>query len=324
MRHHGVVTLLTGHTLDDQAETFMLRLARGSGLDGLSAMAERGAFPSPEFADLVVARPLLGFTHASTLATLRARKQDWIEDPSNANERFARVRIRRALNDLGETGLSAERIASAAAHLRRARDAIDAAVAALSADSVELTKWGYALVTAEGFKAAPREVALRALSRLLAGIGGDPFPPRFDGLEPALDWLTAITGPKGRTLGGCRLVRRERGQVLIAREETALTDEASRTPLTAGETALWDGRFVVALSAAAVREPCEVRALGTAGLRKAGTKLDLPPVEPRRIAAALPALWAGDRLLAAPLVGFHGEGRAFSAVFLRMRPLPAL
>jgi tRNA(Ile)-lysidine synthase len=321
MHDRGVIHLLTGHTLDDQAETFLLRLARGSGLDGLSAMGVRDAFPLSQFADLKIARPLLSFSHARTVATLRRRKQQWIEDPSNTNERFARVRIRRALDDLVEAGLSADRIALAVAHLRRARDAIDAAVVSLIANAAEISNWGYVIAEAKQFKQAPREVALRALARLIVVAGGAEFPPRFDSLEPVLDWLIGSSSPKGRTLGGCRLTRRADGSILMAREEAALAKEPPLR-LVPGEVVKWDGRFLVSFNATSGKG-FEVRPLGTAGLRKAGTKLTLPPVEPRRIAATLPALWAGERLVSAPLVGFHGEGRPFSAVFLPLRPLHA-
>jgi tRNA(Ile)-lysidine synthase len=77
-----IKTLITGHTLDDQAETFLIRLARGSGVDGLAGMAPASPFPIHGFDDLTLTRPLLGFSHQRLVATLRAAKQDWIEDPS--------------------------------------------------------------------------------------------------------------------------------------------------------------------------------------------------------------------------------------------------
>ena len=314
MRSAGLHVLLTGHTLDDQAETFLLRLARGSGLHGLSGMADVAPFPLARYRDLKIARPLLGFAHDRLTATLAECNQPWLTDPSNANDRFARVKIRNAAEALKEAGLTNERIATAAAHLARARQAIDKAVAAVIAAAVEVAPWGYALVDTKHLAAAPREVALRTLARLIEGVGGSAYPPRFEQTEAALDWLIARAAPAGRTLGGCRLARRE-GHILIAREEAALAKEAPDIIIEPGGAGLWDDRFWVAVPRSA-KSAVEVKPLGAAGLKAAGYRAQLPPVEPRRIAAALPALWRNNRLVSAPLIGFAGDEPAISARFV--------
>ncbi len=314
MRAAGLHVLLTGHTLNDQGETFLLRLARGSGLHGLSGMAGVAPFPSARHRDLKIARPLLGFAHDRLVATLEKRRQPWLDDPSNANDRFARVKMRHAAKVLEEAGLTNERIAAAAAHLARAREAIDEAVAALIAAAVDAAPWGYALVDTKRLAAAPREVALRTLARLIEVIGGGAYPPRFEQTEAALDWLITRAAPAGRTLGGCRLARRD-GQVLIAREEAALDKEAPNLVIEPGGEGLWDNRFWIAVSRS-VKGAVEVKPLGAEGLKAAGKKVQLPPVEPRRIAAALPALWRADRLVAAPLIGFGGDETGISARFV--------
>ncbi|MGH6981766.1 MAG: tRNA lysidine(34) synthetase TilS, partial [Stellaceae bacterium] len=86
----GVLHLLLAHHQDDQAETFLLRLARGSGLDGLAAIA-----PVAERPGCRLLRPLLAMSHGRLVATLEARGQVWLDDPSNDNERYARVRMRK-------------------------------------------------------------------------------------------------------------------------------------------------------------------------------------------------------------------------------------
>ncbi len=317
MRQAGVTVLLTGHTEDDQAETFLLRLARGSGLDGLSGMAPIAPFPLPEFDDVQVARPLLGFLHDRLVATLDARKQPWIADPSNDAERFARVQIRALAPALEKAGITRDRIARAAAHLARAREAIDAAVAELFDQATECSSWGYALLAPDRFAAAPAEVALRALSRLVEGIGGGEYPPRFEQTQAALAWLVAPDDRlKGRTFAGCRLSRRADGRVLAAREEAALS--RARVTLKPGKAVLWDRRFRVALTAAPAA--LDIRAVGPRGLKAAGKGAALPPVEPHRIAATTPGLWRDGRLVAAPLLGFAAAGVAVSADFVGLKP----
>lgn len=316
MREAGLSVLLTGHTLDDQAETFLLRLARGSGLDGLSGMASVAPFPLAGFKDMTIARPLLNVSHARLTMTLTHLGQEWLSDPSNANDRFARVKIRNAVEVLHDAGLTSERIASAAAHLARAREAIEAAVAALLAGAVNATPWGYALVDAQRFAGAPREVALRALARLIEVVGGGAYPPRFEQTESALAWLADPQAkPTGRTLGGCRLARRDAKTMLATREEAALAKEAPDLAIEPGATGLWDRRFVISVPKSA-KGRVDVRCLGLAGLKAAGKTAVLPPVEPRRIAAGLPALWRQDRLVAAPLIAFAGDEPAISARFV--------
>lgn len=313
MRARGLTVLLTGHTEDDQAETFLLRLARGSGLDGLSGMAPVAPFPQAGFADLTIVRPLLDFSHAQLTAELTRLNQAWIDDPSNASDRFARVQIRVAMPALARAGLTTKRIAAASGHLRRARDAIDASVAKLIGEAAEVSSWGYAVVTPGRIAGAPREIALRTIARLVQAFGGAPFPPRFEQTERLLAWL-AKASPRGCTLGGCRLARRPDGTVLIAREEASLAREGPAVAMPPGATALWDRRFEITMSTAVGR--CEVRSLDKAGLKLVGKQARLPPVEPHRIGSVTPALWRGGRLLAAPLLGFSAPGIAVSARFV--------
>ena len=206
---HRLTTLYLGHHEDDQAETFLLRLSRGSGLDGLSAMQALAPFPHPDFAGLSVARPLLAVPRSALQAYLKARKQDWLEDPMNSESRFARSRIRALLPALAEAGLTARRIADAAAHLARAREALDLATAAVLARALQPAggqQAGVLLLDPVALTAAPREIGLRALAALLRKVSGAPYRPRFDALESLFDRMAKATGlAGGATLHGCRL-----------------------------------------------------------------------------------------------------------------------
>ncbi|MCP5371685.1 MAG: tRNA lysidine(34) synthetase TilS [Hyphomicrobiales bacterium] len=100
-RELGILHLLLAHHLDDQAETVLMRLGRGSGPDGLAAMA-----PVLAAAETRLLRPLLTVPGARLRALLAAAGQGWIEDPSNADTRFERVRLRRRLAQRRATGAS--------------------------------------------------------------------------------------------------------------------------------------------------------------------------------------------------------------------------
>src|SRR5262249_30876821 len=121
--------ILTAHTLDDQAETVLFRLARGSGLGGLAAMAQIGRVPDSA-GGIMLARPLLVLPKSRLIATLERAGIDFADDPSNRDPRFARARLREVMPALAREGLDARRLALLAQRMRRADAAIELAVGA--------------------------------------------------------------------------------------------------------------------------------------------------------------------------------------------------
>jgi tRNA(Ile)-lysidine synthase len=200
-------TLYVGHTEDDQAETFLLRLARGSGLDGLSAMRALAPFPHADFPELAVARPLLGFTRAELRGWLTARKLAWLEDPMNSDPRFDRVKVRRLAPALAEAGLGSGRIALAARHMAAAREALELVTGAVLERAVRPTpadsRQPGLLLDPAALAAAPRELSLRALAALLQRVSGRAYRPRFAALERLHGRIAAATLGGGATLCGC-------------------------------------------------------------------------------------------------------------------------
>lgn len=227
LRKHGVATLYVGHTLDDQAETFLLRLGRGSGLDGLAAMRSLAPFPLSNYADLDLARPLLRISRVALRAYLKTLNQAWLEDPMNSEARFARSRIRGLMPALEAAGLLPVRIADAAAHLARARAALDLATEAVLARAARPDD-GRMLLDAKALMAAPREVGLRALAALLMGMSGEPYRPRFDALERLFDGIASGKLGRGATLHGCRLFPASRAAQAFGAETLVLARESSR------------------------------------------------------------------------------------------------
>jgi tRNA(Ile)-lysidine synthase len=238
----GLLHLALGHHLDDQAETFLLRLGRGSGVDGLAAMA-----PIVELPALRLLRPLLGLPKARLEATLWARGLSWVEDPTNRDPAQARVRLRRLLPGLAREGLTAARLAAAAEHLGRARAALEQELARLLVRAVALDPAGFAWVDPAPLVAAPAELGLRALARVLITVGGAEYGPRLESLERLHGRISAgLTA--GATLGGCRVLRQQ-GRLLVVREARNLPV----IRLESGQKLLWDGRFEVALRRAGGR-----------------------------------------------------------------------
>lgn len=315
LSRNDIRLLATGHTRDDQAETLLIRLARGSGLVGLSGMSTLAPYPGRRLHDLSLVRPLLDIPHSRLVATLRARGQPWIEDPSNANPQFLRARIRATLPSLAGLGLTAERLAATAGHLARANSVIEGVVVELAARVLRTDPCGYALIETRDLRAAPDEAVLRLVARVLKTVSGETYAPRFDRLAALVDWLRASPAGSGRTLGGCRLAGRADGTVLIAREEEAMRRAGHMLRLRPGGSGVWDGRFSVAIPASAPDTEYEVKALGPEGVNALPDKAILPRHEPRRVAATCPSVWRSGTLLAAPTLG-HDTGIGATAAFL--------
>lgn len=311
----GILHLLLAHHLDDQAETVLLRLGRGSGLDGLAAMAPERPTPWGR-----LLRPLLSVPRARLEAALRHMGQDWVNDPSNANPVFARARMRRLAPVLTAEGLSAGRLAAAARALARARDAVDAMVAEAAARHVVLDPAGYALLDPAALAGMPEEAGLRLLARLLLAVGGEAHTPRLERLERLYAALRDGSGG-ARTLSGCRIVPQGRS-VVICREPERVEGMLSLTP---GTRIRWDGRFE-AVVAADAPPGLRLGALGNQGRRKVTELLGRTRPEPVPACACptLPALYHERGILAAPYLGYNRDEAARLLVGLRAAPLHVL
>ena len=243
-----VSKLFLAHHLDDQAETFLIRLFRGSGVDGLAAMKTQSDFPTlfPGAAEITLCRPLLGVAKERLRATLRHRDQTWIEDPSNQNESYTRVKIRHLLRDSDIEGLNADRMAGTAARMGRVQSLLQSLTEELAQETVTYFEQGYAEIILSPLLAAHDEIALRCLASLLRRVGGGKYAPRLNRLEALYDRLKCEKsdqgGFSGQTLGGCLISRRPDNRIMISREGAAIgeTLELEKNRIT-----LWDGRFVI-------------------------------------------------------------------------------
>jgi tRNA(Ile)-lysidine synthase len=317
-RRHRVLHLALAHQREDQAETFLLRLARGSGLDGLAAMeiiAER------EGVRLI--RPLLPVARERLRATLAAVRQPWIEDPSNENPAHARVRMRRLIPALAADGLDATRLATTASHLGRARAILDDRVAALLAAAAAVFPAGYVRLDPALLQSAPAEVALRALAHCLITVGGADYSPRLERLERLHRAVRDGRIGGGATLAGCRVLPR-RGTLLICRETAMAAGEVAIEP---GTPVLWDRRFQIRVAArrAGAAGPLVVRRLGADGwaaLTARDPALRRHPIPPP-VRPSLPAVWARAVLVAVPHLDIClGKGHMHAtALFLPRAPL---
>ena len=281
---NGIRDIALGHTADDQAETLLMRLARRAGLDGLAAMSARRAVGNVTFH-----RPMLRLTRAGLRADLTRRGVRWIDDPTNADSQYRRVRARSALAALQPLGVTAEGLTQSAYHLAEAQQTI-AHYAALEAGKAVSFDRGDVLMDRAHMSALRPDIARRILNAALLWVAGDGYGARGHEIGTALD---AIRAGQKTTLYGCLLAPGD-GHTRISRELAPIA------ALTARPGDVWDGRWH--LSGPDGSSDTTIRALGPRGRMACpdwrDTGLPLASVE------ASPGVWQGETLIAAPLAGW--------------------
>jgi tRNA(Ile)-lysidine synthase len=229
-REVGAAHVLTAHTRDDQAETILIRMARGSGVSGLAGMFVHSRIPTEEGRDLGLVRPLLGIPKSRLIATLKAAKVRYANDPSNRDPRFTRSRFRELMPALAREGLTASRLAALARRVQRVEETLLQVMVAAN-KKVAPGPWpaeGPVTMQAGMFADLPREVAIRLLGRAIAWTGNEG-PVELGKLETfcvamgqALDESTKFR----RTLAGA-LVTVGRDKITVERAPPRRTAQRS-------------------------------------------------------------------------------------------------
>jgi tRNA(Ile)-lysidine synthase len=302
-RTNGIKRLVTAHNLDDQAETVLMRLARGSGPDGLAAMK-----PETQMYGISLVRPLLNISHSRLVASLAAAGHTAIDDPSNSDSKFERVRLRKARSARDQLGLEDKALAATARRMARAVVALEDAVERATAETVRMTEFGHCLVHRQGLLDHPLEIIIRTLSRCLKCIGGAERQPADHQVEALAEMLSRGV-PKTLTLAGCRVVLRN-GEVVIGREFGRISQTG--VPMPTSGPLIWDNRFEVSGAGSNMGELTVGPLTPQDWVCLKSVRPDLPAF----IGHSLPALRRNGDLVAAPLAGFNGQDEAFNAKFL--------
>lgn len=296
-RRHGRLHLLVAHHREDQAETMLLRLSRGSGLRGLAAIP-----PVRHLAAARVIRPLLTVSRASLTATLRDRGESWIEDPSNADPAYARVALRQGLAQVTGGAVLQRRLAETAGRLSDHLGVVDEALVALLVDAASVSPHGFVLIDRARIAAARGALRLAALGRAVRVVGGGDHPPRMASLARLVAALGGDGTVRARTLGGCRILA-DPSRILICREAAAA---APAVALEHARAVTWDRRFRVSAAGLPPGTRLAAGALGPRGWRPLEADNPAEAVEraalsvPRPARATLPALYDGEGLLGIP------------------------
>ena len=191
-------SVATGHTADDQAETFLLRLARGSGVDGLSGMAPFGYKKA-----MLWFRPILAYRRSDLRAFLSYKGIKWVDDPSNEDTRFERIKMRQAQNMLDNLGLTVDRLVETADKMATARSALELLTKRCAENVTSLTILGTVKLDVKAFSLLPLELRYRLIAHVLKWVSGSKYRPRFNSLIESSNRLSI---GKDHTLMGCHII----------------------------------------------------------------------------------------------------------------------
>jgi tRNA(Ile)-lysidine synthase len=287
----GIDRVLLAHTIEDQAETFLMRLARASGVDGLSAMADR------VIGGVRFHRPLLGVRRRDLRLYLEEQGQQWAEDPTNADETYDRVRLRARAEELAQIGLGAQTLSDVAQNMAQAKEALNWAAGAFAQAHARMQGPDLTLEAA-AFQALPQELKRRVLVAALRWMTGAGYAPRRTAVAGVMQ---ALAAGQGATLHGCRVTLRK-GRLWLFREYAAVAQ------MQALPGQAWDGRWILTGPAQAGDR---VAALGPEGAAQLSAARD--PLRPAAAVQADPGLWRNGQVIAAPLSGFPNGWSAHPA-----------
>ncbi|MDR3424967.1 MAG: tRNA lysidine(34) synthetase TilS [Alphaproteobacteria bacterium] len=335
----GAGDLLLAHHSGDQAETILMRLSKGSGIDGLAGMAAQTSRDGVR-----MLRPFLSLPKERLVATCATAGIDYVSDPTNHSPKYARGRLRGILPLLAAEGMTVANLAALGAKAREAKEALDYYARAFLQTAAKAEIGGSVRLDLPALHTVPRATALRALSACLRYVHDGDYPPEPSALQALLDWMTdrgardagipfpAPWGERGDVesyrhisnspphpnplpprggRGDCAGVFRKNsartfyGCILSLGENhaTILREPAAVSevvPSPSGATVLWDKRWLVTARESATN--LTIRALGfPPHTAIASLAPDLRRQIPQgRIRASLPALWKGNKLYAIP------------------------
>ena len=309
-RRRGVLHLLIAHHEEDQAETLLHRLGRKTGVDGLA-----GISAIRENRDVRILRPCLSIPKARLERSAKNHGIRWVEDPSNQNCNFARVRLRKLLPVLREEKISSGALGTTARHLAKVRNILDDQTTQVLARAAELNDLGYARIQSKILKEVDRELAIRALERLLGTIGGHFYPISHNGINNVMKKLQKQGLFTSRTLAGCKL-QCDKNNILVIREAARCEEKKAKV----GSWVHWDGRFRIRLSKCEKTESTSyiIKALGdnlTRRLIKLQGDQRYTDIK-RPVRQSLPSVWDKGGLVCVPHLGYRRTEANPASVFM--------
>ncbi len=207
--HRNDVTyLVTGHQMNDQAENFIIRADHGAGLYGLAGIPSIAMMNN-----IKIIRPLLNFTKEELQSFLKNKNISWIEDPSNGNPKFVRVRARNFLNKHSKWIV---KLANISANLAKTKECIEYFVHK-AMDDIVINNDSSDEINLDKFNELPQEIRFRLIAYIVQKRGKQEKPPRAERIENLLNKLKKGKEFSAATLSHC-LIKRKKNIIVITTE----------------------------------------------------------------------------------------------------------
>ena len=243
-----------GHTLDDQEENLLMRFFRGSGVDGLAGMKKKSIRSG-----VLWVRPLLKFRKEELRNYLRDNNYSWINDPSNDDEKYQRVKMRKLLEQLKSSSLISPNFVKTSDHMLRASKLLRGKAVSSSKSILSRNDVGQIIFEVEKFSELFEDTQYRILSGIISWFSGRFYKPRFSKLENIYRKLTDVRNLKGATLGGT-VFKKKNGIVTVTRELASINENY----LIENEKFIWDNRWLITLKPG-IRVKLYVKPFGLVG-----------------------------------------------------------
>jgi tRNA(Ile)-lysidine synthase len=218
--------------------------------------------------------------------------QDWVDDPSNDDDRFERVKIRKAMPELAKLGLDLDRLADTAESLQLSRTALELITQRCIRKCCKPSQFGTVSIDLEKLQSEPVDIQYRVLSYVLGWVTGAHYRPRFSSLKEVYGLLKQ---GNSQTLAGCFIKAITSKQIIVMREVAGMMPQNVLS-------GLFDGRWDVSSDQSI--EGVEIRPLSEIGILQVKNWRDLGVL--RDILLQTPAAWVGDRIISAPFAGING------------------
>ena len=298
-RENNINNLYLAHHLDDQIETFLFRMFRGSGLQGLTSFSS-----SYERNGLTLIRPLIDTPKSELISYARRKKINWVEDPSNENQKYDRVKLRKVLPLIYKEGFDKKVFLKSVKKLRLANQALDQITKEFVLKYVTINKNISIFINQELFLTAPEDVQLRVLQNTIRIFSGERYySPDYLKILNLMNWARSDNDISAKTLGGT-IFRKRKGGIILYKEVKKL-NEIKPIKLSKSKYTAWDNRFLIKINKSVKGE---ISYLGNEGVKILKSKKILGKKGfngiPLTALYSIPAMWDGKRLISAPFFDY--------------------
>lgn len=235
---NSIKYLLTAHHMDDQAETFFIRLFRGSGIDGLASMQDIN-----DLYGLTIVRPFLTVHKQQIKNYLLENNVKWFEDESNSDEKFLRNKIRKFINSFENSDEIVNRINFAVEEINKTKQIVDVLIEKIERSNVKFDPFGSCIFNKK-LLIKKDVVVLKILAKIAMNISGDIYKPRLEKLKRLL-FVLRNTDSVRYTFYGCIFETYNENLFIVYREYNAIGDNVE---LIYNDYVVWDDRFKIKLN----------------------------------------------------------------------------